>query len=140
LPLVAAPLMREHRLYQADWMLRFYGFQTNEIVTAADGLLDLAIDPKLAWALANRDKFPVDVNTADRELLLRVPGLGVRTIDRILMARRLRTLGLDDVQRIARSIEKSRPFLIARDWRPVADIDNLRAKLTFEPAQMDLFA
>lgn len=140
LPLVAAPLMREHRLYQADWMLRFYGFQTNEIVTGADGLLDLAIDPKLAWALANRDKFPVDVNTADRELLLRVPGLGVKTIDKILMARRLRTLGLDDVQRIARSIEKSRPFLIARDWRPVADIDNLRARLASEPVQMDLFA
>ncbi|MFZ2031285.1 MAG: putative DNA modification/repair radical SAM protein [Vitreimonas sp.] len=140
LPMVAAPLMREHRLYQADWMLRFYGFQTNEIVTGANGLLDLAIDPKLAWALAHREKFPIDVNTADREMLLRVPGLGVKTIDKIISARRLRTLGLDDVQRIARSIEKSRPFLIARDWRPVADIDNLRAKLVPEPTQMDLFA
>ena len=89
LPLVTPPLMREHRLYQADWMLRFYGFQVEEIVgTAAGnsmgdagqgGMLDLALDPKMAWALAHRQAFPVDVNCADRETLLRVPGRsGVR--------------------------------------------------------------
>ncbi len=139
LPLHPAPLMREHRLYQADWMMRFYGFEAREIVTGADGLLDLAIDPKLAWALAHRDAFPVDVNTADRELLLRVPGLGVKSIDQIIMARRYRTLGLDDVARLTRGVEKCRPFLIARDWRPLADDENLRAKLAPEPAQMDLF-
>src|SRR6476661_5886433 len=78
LPLVSPPLIREHRLYQADWLMRFYGFDAGEIVDEAAGMLPLDIDPKLAWALRNRDKFPVDVNRAERELLLRVPGLGVK--------------------------------------------------------------
>jgi predicted DNA-binding helix-hairpin-helix protein len=142
LPSQAAPLMREHRLYQADWMMRFYKFSADEIVTGADGLLDLAIDPKLAWALAHRDVFPVDVNRADREMLLRVPGLGVKTVDKIILARRQRALGLDDIQRLTRSLEKCRPFIIARDWRPFAPADaaNLRAKLTPPAQQLDLFA
>jgi putative DNA modification/repair radical SAM protein len=141
LPLVAAPLMREHRLYQADWMMRFYKFSADEIVTGADGLLDLAIDPKLAWALAHRDAFPVDINRADREMLLRIPGLGVKTVDKIVLARRQRALGLEDVARLTRSLEKCRPFIIARDWRPIvlADDANLRAKLAPPPEQMDLF-
>lgn len=140
LPLQAAPLMREHRLYQADWMMRFYGFEANEIVTGADGLLDLAIDPKLSWALANRDRFPVDVNIADRELLLRVPGLGVKTIDKLLLARRQRTLGLDDIARLTRSIEKWRPFIIARDWRPVQLADaEIEARMRPVVQQLDLF-
>ena len=143
LPLQAAPLMREHRLYQADWMMRSYGFGADEIVTGNDGLLDLAIDPKLAWALAHRETFPVDVNTADRDQLLRVPGLGVKSIDKIIAARRHRTLGLDDIARLTRSLEKCRPFLIARDWRPalsLTDDANLRAKLTPATRQLDLFA
>lgn len=142
LPLKAAPLMREHRLYQADWMMRFYKFGADEIVTGSDGLLDLAIDPKLSWALAHRDAFPLDVNVADREMLLRVPGLGVKTVDKIIAARRQRTLGLDDVARLTRSLEKCRPFLIARDWRPVALADDakLRAKLAPPPEQLELFA
>lgn len=141
LPLVAAPLMREHRLYQADWMMRFYKFNADEIVTGADGLLDLAIDPKLAWALAHRDAFPVDINRADREMLLRIPGLGVKTVDKIVLARRQRALGLEDVARLTRSLGKCRPFIIARDWRPVSlsDDANLRAKLAPPPEQMDLF-
>lgn len=141
LPSQAAPLMREHRLYQADWMLRFYKFSADEIVTGADGLLDLAIDPKLAWALAHREAFPVDVNRADREMLLRVPGLGVKTVDKIVLARRQRALGLEDIQRLTRSLEKCRPFIIARDWRPVAHADdaNLRAKLAPPAEQPDLF-
>lgn len=141
LPLQAAPLMREHRLYQADWMMRFYGFEANEIVTGADGLLDLAIDPKLSWALANRNRFPVDINTADRELLLRIPGLGVKTIDKLLMARRQRTLGLEDIARLTRSIEKCRPFIIARDWRPVQLADaEIEARMRPVAQQLDLFA
>jgi putative DNA modification/repair radical SAM protein len=142
LPLKPAPLMREHRLYQADWMLRFYRFNANEIVTGDDGLLDLAIDPKLAYALAHRDQFPVDVNRADRNLLLRVPGLGVKSVDKIIAARRQRALGLEDIARLTRSLGKCRPFLIARDWRPVADADslNLRAKLARPPEQLELFA
>jgi putative DNA modification/repair radical SAM protein len=141
LPLVAAPLMREHRLYQADWMMRFYRFKADEIVTGEDGLLDLAIDPKLAWALAHRDVFPLDVNRADRDLLLRVPGLGVKSVDKIIAARRQRQLGLEDIARLTRSLSKCRPFLIARDWRPVAlaDADNLRARLAPRPEQLSLF-
>lgn len=87
LPLIKPPLMREHRLYQADWLLRFYGFDAQEIA-GADGMLDLHIDPKLAWALANRHAFPVDVNRANREALLRVPGFGTKSVARILSARR----------------------------------------------------
>ena len=142
LPLKAAPLMREHRLYQADWMMRFYRFAADEIVTGADGLLDLQIDPKLAWALAHRATFPVDVNRAERELLLRVPGLGVKAVDRIVAARRQRTLGLEDVARVTRSVEKCRPFIIARDWRPVqlSDAEDLRQRLAPRVEQLELFA
>jgi putative DNA modification/repair radical SAM protein len=142
LPSKPAPMMREHRLYQADWMMRFYRFNADEIVTGADGLLDLAIDPKLAWALAHRDRFPVDVNRADREMLLRVPGVGVRTVDKILLARRQRRLDLDDVARLTRSIGKCRPFLVAQGWTPGAltDSERLRARFAPAPEQADLFA
>src|SRR4029077_8001276 len=85
LPLRRPPLMREHRLYQADWLMRYYGFAAEEIVDgASDGMLDLERDPKLAWALRNRALFPIDVNRAPRETLLRVPGLGARVVRRIL--------------------------------------------------------
>jgi len=141
LPSKAAPLMREHRLYQADWMMRFYKFSADEIVTGADGLLDLAIDPKLAWALAHRDRFPIDINRADREMLLRIPGLGVKSVDEIVLARGQRSLGLEDVARLTRSLDKCRPFIIARDWRPVALADSERlAALAPPPEQLDLFA
>ena len=91
LPLQAPPLQREHRLYQADWLLRFYGFAAGEILAGVPGgMLDLAIDPKLAWALRHRRSFPVDVNRAEREMLLRIPGLGARAVDRIIETRRFR--------------------------------------------------
>jgi predicted DNA-binding helix-hairpin-helix protein len=88
--------MREHRLYQADWLMRFYGFNSNEIAVQ-DGYLDLKIDPKLAWALGNRGMFPMDVNRAAREMLLRVPGLGVTVVNKIIDARRHHRLTLADV-------------------------------------------
>ncbi|WP_419825621.1 putative DNA modification/repair radical SAM protein [Sphingomonas sp.] len=147
LPLKRPPLMREHRLYQSDWMLRFYDFSPAEVAAAADpatGMLPLDIDPKLAWALRFRDAFPVDVNRAPREILLRVPGLGVKAVDGIVAARRWRRLRLDDIARLTRSIAKIRPFLIAEDWRPVALAD--RAEPIAPPArppkveQMELFA
>jgi putative DNA modification/repair radical SAM protein len=142
LPLAPPPLMREHRLYQADWLIRFYGFEVPEIVEGGeDGLLDLAIDPKLAWALKHRARFPVDVNRADRELMLRVPGLGVRAVDRILSSRRLQRLRLEDVARLTASIDKVRPFIAAADWTPggLTDDARLRQKLTPGPKQMELF-
>ena len=140
LPPQRPPLMREHRLYQADWLLRFYGFSTDEIA-APDEDLDLAVDPKLSWALRNRDRFPVDVNTADRETLLRVPGLGARGVDRLIRARRLTRLTLADVGRVCRGIAKIRPFLITDDWRPggLTDRADLRARLTPPPVQPSLF-
>ncbi len=144
LPLKAPPLIREHRLYQSDWMMRFYGYQPGEIATAAnaDGMLPLDIDPKLAWALAHRAQFPVDVNRAPKEMLLRVPGLGVKAVGAIMKARRHRTLDLADVGRISRSVRKLRPFLVTSDWRPtlLSDRADIDAFVRPQTEQLDLFA
>lgn len=145
LPLKRPPLLREHRLYQSDWMMRFYGYSADDLDQATDpdsGCLPLDIDPKLAWALQHRSIFPVDVNRAPREALLRVPGLGVKAVNRILASRRHRRLRLDDVARLTNSITKLRPFLIAADWRPLALIDrlDLRRQLAPSPQQLELFA
>ena len=145
LPLKRPPLLREHRLYQSDWMMRFYGYEAGEIAAATDpatGCLPLDIDPKLAWALNHRAAFPVDVNRAPREALLRVPGLGVKAVDRILASRRHRRLRLEDVARLTVSITKLRPFLVAADWRPMTltDSADLRARLAPPAKQLDLFA
>jgi putative DNA modification/repair radical SAM protein len=144
LPLSKPPLMREHRLYQADWLMRFYGFNAGEIVPPqGEGMLDLEVDPKLAWALGRRDLFPVDVNRADREQLLRVPGLGVKAVDRILTVRRHRTLRLDDLARLTRSLDKVRPWIVALDWTPggLTDAVDLKSRLAprREPEQLALF-
>ncbi|MES2754276.1 MAG: putative DNA modification/repair radical SAM protein [Pseudomonadota bacterium] len=145
LPLQRPPLMREHRLYQSDWLMRFYDYKPAEVVAAADdatGMLPLDIDPKLAWALKFRDSFPVDVNRAPREHLLRVPGLGTRAVGHILTARRWRRLRLDDIARLTVSVAKVRPFLIAADWRPVALTDRADLKALIKPRreQLELFA
>src|SRR5688500_5809996 len=144
LPLKRPPLMREHRLYQSDWLMRFYGFEPKEIVAAADpaGMLPLDIDPKLAWALRFREHFPVDVNRAPRERLLRVPGLGVKAVDRILASRRWRRLRLADVARLTLSVAKVRPFVTTDDWRPVALTDRLDLGHMLRPRseQLELFA
>jgi putative DNA modification/repair radical SAM protein len=144
LPLQRPPLMREHRLYQSDWLMRFYGFAPAEVQSAADdtGMLPLDIDPKLAWALKFRESFPVDVNRAPKELLWRVPGLGTKAVDRILASRRLRKLRLDDVARLTVSIAKVRPFITTIDWRPVLLMDraDLRALIAPKQQQYELFA
>ncbi len=118
LPPSAPPLLREHRLYQADWLLRFYGFDVAEIVPTDSGLLDLSMDPKLAWALAHGEHFPVDINRAGRESLLRVPGIGVRNVKRILAARRQRSLRYADLVKLRCDINKARAFVTALDWKP----------------------
>jgi len=140
LPLARPPLMREHRLYQADWLMRFYGFGRAEIVGEAEDL-DLAIDPKLAWALKNRGQFPVDVNAAERERLLRVPGLGVKAADRLIAMRRHKQVVLEDVKRLARGLEKLKPFIVTADWTPggLTDGAGLRKALAPEPEQLRLF-
>lgn len=145
LPLQRPPLMREHRLYQSDWLMRFYDYQPNEVAAAADtatGMLPLDIDPKLAWALKFRERFPVDVNRAPREALLRVPGLGVKAVNAILATRRFRRLRLADIARLTVSIAKLRPFLVAEDWRPVALADraDLRSLVAPPREQLELFA
>ena len=142
LPLVKPPLIREHRLYQADWLMRFYGFEAAEIASATPGgMLDLAVDPKLGWALAHRAQFPVDVNRAPREMLLRVPGFGTKTVDRIIAARRQRTLGWDDLVRIGALMGKAQPFVTLPGWSPGAltDSENLRARYAPAPDQLSLF-
>ena len=144
LPLKRPPLLREHRLYQSDWLMRFYGFAPGEVVQAAgaDGMLPLDIDPKLAWALKFREHFPVDVNRASKEQLLRVPGLGTRAVGQILSARRHRRLRLDDVARLTVSVAKIRPFIVTIDWRPTLLTDrlDLRAQLAPKQEQLELFA
>ena len=153
LPLLQPPLVREHRLYQADWLVRFYGFSHDEIVpgNAEDdaagnaagnlGMLALDMDPKLAWALANRAQFPVDINRAPRETLLRVPGLGVKAVERILQARRVRDVRLDDLLRLHVPLKKVMPFVLLPDHHPGATLDaaNLVAQLKNAPLQAGLF-
>jgi putative DNA modification/repair radical SAM protein len=143
LPLKRPPLLREHRLYQSDWLMRFYGFAPGEVADAAgaDGNLPLDIDPKLAWALKFRESFPVDVNRAPKELLLRVPGLGTKAVARILASRRHRRLRLDDVARLTASLAKVRPFICTIDWRPtfLTDRADLRALIVPQSEQLELF-
>jgi len=120
LPLKAPPLVREHRLYQADWLMRFYGFDHEEIVDDGTGLLRLDVDPKHAWALAHPERFPVDLNQAPRELLLRVPGLGVGSVDRLIAARRLRRVRAEDLRHMKLPVRRVLPFVIVDGHRPGA--------------------
>ena len=155
LPLRQPPLIREHRLYQADWLIRFYGFAHDEIVPDAGGasagagasagtppgMLALDIDPKLAWALAHREQFPVDVNRAPREMLLRVPGLGIKAVMRIVQARRVRQVRADDLLRLHVPLKKVMPFVLLADHHPGASLDalNLVSRLRSQPVQGGLF-
>ena len=138
LPLIKPPLKREHRLYQADWLLRFYGFAADEI--AGQGMLDLDVDPKTAWALVHREAFPVDVNRASKEQLLRVPGFGTKSVGRILAARRDRRLRYEDLVAIGAVMKNARPFITAEGWSPrgLLDADNLRARFAPAPEQLSL--
>ena len=122
LPARSAPLVREHRLYQADWLLRFYGFHVDELTTTAAPNLDSTVDPKTAWALRHPELFPVDVNNAARETLLRVPGLGRSSVTRILNARKLHKLTLGHLRTLRVRLSIARPFIVAQDWRPRSDV------------------
>ena len=127
LPLQAPPLVREHRLYQADWLMRFYGFEAQEIVPMGpqgQRMLSLEHDPKLAWALAHRAQFPVSLNTAPREMLLRVPGLGVKSVDRLLLTRRIRRIHRHDLERMKLPLAKVLPFVECQGWQPGRQLDD----------------
>ena len=141
LPLVQPPLVREHRLYQADWLLRFYGFTAEEIATGTNaGHLDLELDPKLAWALQHRAQFPVNVNTAPRDILLRVPGFGTRIVDRIIATRRNGALRYEDLVRMGALMKKAKAFVTMPGWTPAAMTDSvdLRARFAPPPQQLQL--
>lgn len=142
LPPVRPPLLREHRLYQADWLYRFYGFEIEEITASRpNGMLSLDLDPKLAWAVQHRERFPVDVNCADRELLLRVPGFGVQTVDRILATRRHKRLRFEDLARLRLPLRTARPFIVVDGWSPgrLLDAERFEALFRPEPVQLSLF-
>ena len=142
LPPVRPPLLREHRLYQADWLYRYYGFGIGEITAGQpDGMLSLDMDPKLAWVLQNRERFPIDINQADREMLLRVPGFGVGTVERIIKTRLHRRLRIDDLARLHLPLRKAKPFIIADGWSPGNLLDRERLETLFrpKPTQLSLF-
>jgi putative DNA modification/repair radical SAM protein len=140
LPLIAPPLVREHRLYQADWLMRFYEFEVDELTTRDQPDLPLDIDPKLAWALRHRDRFPVNLNKAPRELLLRVPGLGVRNVDRILRIRRWHALQLADLTRLRVPMKKTLPFIIVSDHTPhLLEQKATTTKIDRPARQLELF-
>ena len=140
LPLKPAPLIREHRLYQADWLLRFYGFGLDEIVH--NDMLDMEHDPKLAWALRNRHIFPIDLNNADKMLLLRVPGLGARTVQKILAIRRYTKLSWFDLTKMSLPLQKLKPFITVSDYSPsihLLDSNNFEQQFK-QPKQFELFS
>jgi predicted DNA-binding helix-hairpin-helix protein len=139
-PSQAPPLLREHRLYQADFLMRGYGFEAQELLGTA-GNLSLDIDPKLAWALSHRERFPVDLNAAPVRMISRVPGIGMRNAKRIVELRRSRRVRYHDVARLRCAMDKVKPFIVTDDYRPPlreASTEQLRRSLATEPVQLSL--
>jgi putative DNA modification/repair radical SAM protein len=116
--LVSPPVIRENRVYQADWLMRFYGFSVQEIVDETHPNLDLEIDPKLSWALRNLHFFPVEINTADYELILRIPGIGVKSAKKIVAARRFTPLHLDHLHKFGVVLKRARYFITCAGKSP----------------------
>lgn len=140
LPAQPPPLLREHRLYQADFLLRSYGFRAEELFQNT-GDLPLDIDPKLSWALSNRDIFPVDLNRAPERLIARVPGIGIRNAKRLVELRQMRAIRYQDLIRLRCSIRTLQPFVVVQDYRPglaEAASDTLRRMLSSNPQQLSL--
>jgi len=140
-PFAAPPLMREHRLYQADFLMRGYGFKADELLSGP-GNLALDIDPKLAWALAHRDQFPVDLNRAEPTMIARIPGIGMLSAKRLVDLRRQKRIRFEDLTRLRCSLEKAKPFVITQDYRPsLAGQESamLRQHLRDTPAQLALW-
>ena len=132
-------LLREHRLYQADWLLRFYGFAADELLAADMPNLDPELDPKTGWALRHRHLFPVEVNRAEYEILLRVPGIGVRSAKRIVRSRRVQRLRLEDLSRLGVVMKRARYFLSA-DGATLAlpDLSSEKLKVLLLPGKKRL--
>lgn len=126
--LSAPPLVREHRLYQADWLMRFYGFRNNEIVNDENPNLDLELDPKVTWALRNPHLFPVDVNTADPMMLLRIPGVGTKSVQLIIMARKHNRLNSAHLKKMG-VVMKRAQFFITCNELSVRNVQDLRPEV-----------
>lgn len=143
LPVERPSLIRENRLYQADWLIRFYGFKSEEL-TDDSKTLSLDLDPKTSWALRHRAFFPVDINTAPKEALLRIPGIGVRNVERILQVRRFKKVTLDDLRKLRVSIPRTKYFVVTADHNPdVLKIDHLDLASVLKPKkaeQLSLFS
>ena len=137
LPLKPTPLIREHRLYQSDWLMRFYGFTAAELTSEENPSLSLAEDPKTSWAKSHPEFFPIDVNAAPREALLRVPGIGYRNVERILSIRKYHLLIVDDLKKLHVRIKNALPYLITRDHIPHQQPTTMEPQLI---TQLDLFA
>jgi putative DNA modification/repair radical SAM protein len=135
MPVAAPPRVREHRLYQADWLVRFYGFDAAELTTGAQPNLDLHVSPKLAWALRHPEIFPIDVNTAPRELLLRIPGIGYRTVDKLLSIRRTHRITFGDLAKLRVRLTEARHFVVTQDSRAHGDAMDLVRR---QPVQQSL--
>ena len=126
------PVVRESRLYQADWLMRFYGFEANEILDPADPFLDLEMDPKMAWALRNRAQFPVNIQTAPLEMILRVPGIGIKTAKCIVQSRRFERLTLEHLAKMGAAVNRAKYFIQTASPNPDAlklDDQDLRTLL-----------
>jgi len=106
------PILRENRLYQTDWLLRFYGFSINEILNDSYKNLDLQIDPKLSWALRNFQLFPIDINHADKRMLARIPGVGMQSVYKIIHARKFRKLDWHHLKAIGIALNRAQYFII----------------------------
>jgi predicted DNA-binding helix-hairpin-helix protein len=132
--------MREHRLYQADFLLRGYGFKVAELFQGP-GHLALDIDPKLAWALNNRNVFPLDLNRADASLIARIPGIGIRTTNRLMELRRQRRIRYEDLTRMRCVLAKAKPFIITCDYHPAqaeSSSESLHMLLRDRPAPQQM--
>jgi len=114
----APPLLRENRLYQSDWLMRFYGFEATEIVNAKHPNLDLDIDPKLSWALRHPEQFPIDINQAEYRMILRVPGIGIRSAKKIVQARRFGKIHIDQIKKLGIAYNRAMHFIRCADTPP----------------------
>ncbi len=144
------PFVRENRLYQADWLMRFYQFEADEILDRDNPFLDLECDPKLAWAIRNKAHFPVCIQTAPYRMILRIPGVGVRSAKKIVQARKFTTLTLDDLKKFGVATNRAKYFVAFRapnpalqylqqdDFRQIV-LNDISSKFR-KAAQLDLFA
>jgi predicted DNA-binding helix-hairpin-helix protein len=144
LPLQRSPMIREHHLYQTDWLLSFYGFKVNKVLPVDVSELDLRLDPKLSWAIRNHVNLPIDLNVALRDILLRIPGLGVLNVDNILVTIKFQKIRLTDLSKMRVHYDKIRPFVVTQDYNPpVTQLDSLHFANFYRPethVQLDIFS